>query len=91
MNDEITFKIERHLGVINTYPTGWSKEVNLVSWNGGIPKIDIRDWDPEHSAMSRGITLHEKEAAKLIDAVQKNMPDIMKHLEKNKDSRGFER
>ncbi|MEI3503270.1 MAG: PC4/YdbC family ssDNA-binding protein [Anaerovoracaceae bacterium] len=44
-----------------TYPTGWRKELNLVSWNGGAPKYDIRDWDPDHERMSRGITLHEKE------------------------------
>ena len=63
--DEITFEIKQHIGVISVYPTGWRKELNLVAWNGGAEKIDVRDWDPEHEHMSRGITLHRDEAKKL--------------------------
>ncbi|MGI6257221.1 MAG: YdbC family protein [Anaerovoracaceae bacterium] len=62
---ELTFKIEEHLGIINSYKTGWNKELNLVTWNNGTPKYDIRDWDPEHEHMSRGITLHADEMRKL--------------------------
>ena len=65
--EEFTFEIVDNLGVISTYPTGWTKELNLVSWNGGVPKYDIRDWNPDHTAMSRGITLHEKEIQSLVD------------------------
>lgn len=43
---EVTFEITEHLGVIAAYSTGWKKELNIVSWNGGAPKYDIRDWDP---------------------------------------------
>lgn len=68
---DIVFEIIRHLGVITKYASGWSKEVNLVSWNGGVPKYDIRDWDEEHEHMSRGITLHGEEARKLLNALVK--------------------
>ena len=68
---EVTFEITEHLGVIATYSTGWKKELNIVSWNGGAPKYDIRDWDPNHEHMSRGITLHEKEMRLVIDMVKK--------------------
>lgn len=61
-NGEIAFSITSHIGVITEYQTGWRKEVNIVAWNEGAPKFDIRDWDPEHEHMSRGITLHEDEA-----------------------------
>lgn len=64
---EIVFEIRRHIGVISSYPTGWKKELNLVSWNGGNPKYDLRDWDPEHKHMSRGVTLHPDEAEALRD------------------------
>lgn len=35
------------------------KEINVVAWNGGKPKIDVRDWNSAHDRMSRGITLTE--------------------------------
>ena len=44
---------------------GWTKELNLISWNGGAPKYDIRDWAPEHEKMGKGVTLSEEEAKKL--------------------------
>jgi hypothetical protein len=67
----LTFKIEKHLGIIAEYKTGWNKELNLVTWNNGTPKYDIRDWDPEHKHMSRGITLHEEEARKIQELLEK--------------------
>lgn len=35
--------------------------MNRVSWNGGEPKYDLRDWSPEHDKMGKGITLSEDE------------------------------
>lgn len=58
---EITYEIVEKIGVIADYPTGWTKEINLIAWNGGEPKYDIRDWSPNHERMSRGITLKENE------------------------------
>ena len=63
---EIYFEIIKQLGVISTHPTGWNKELNIVSWNGGQPKYDIRDWGLDHKHYSRGITLRESEAAELL-------------------------
>ena len=68
---EISFDIVESLGVITTYSTGWSKELNLVSWNGATPKYDIRDWSPDHNRMSIGITLHEKEMRLIFDLMRK--------------------
>ena len=31
-NREVTFRVEKHLGVIRESSTGWTKELNLVSW-----------------------------------------------------------
>lgn len=69
--EEVTFVIERRVGVISNYQTGWSKELNLVSWCGAVSKYDIRDWSYEHSHMSRGITLHREEAEKLYMLLKK--------------------
>lgn len=62
---EFAFNIKEHIGVINTYSTGWTKELNLVEWNGNNAKFDIRDWEPSHEHMSRGITLRKDEAETL--------------------------
>lgn len=67
---EISFDIVEEIGVLTTYTTGWSKELNLVSWNGGAPKYDIRDWSPDHLRMSRGVTLHEKEMRFILDVMR---------------------
>ena len=67
---EFSFVIQRHLGVMNTYQTGWKKELNLVEWNGTAAKLDIRDWDPEHTHMSRGVTLRREEAEALRELLE---------------------
>ena len=61
MND-ILFEIREEIGVLREYGNGWKRELNMVAWNGAEPKFDIRDWNPEHTYMSRGITLSEAEA-----------------------------
>lgn len=65
--DEITFKIERVLGVIGESTKGWKKMIALVSWNEAPAKFDIRDWNEDHTRMSSGITLTEDEAMLLSD------------------------
>ncbi len=62
---EIKFEIVKSIGVISESSKGWTKELNLVSWNGREPKFDIRDWDPEHQKMGKGVTLTEEELKKL--------------------------
>ena len=62
---EITFEIKESLGVLSESAKGWTKEFNLVSWNGREPKYDIRDWDPEHEKMGKGLTLTKEEVLAL--------------------------
>jgi hypothetical protein len=64
---DIKFEIVENLGVIGEGAKGWKKEVNLISWNGRVPKIDIRDWDSSHEKMGKGITLSKEEAVKLLE------------------------
>lgn len=67
---EITFSIEEHIGIIADDATGWKKELNKVSWNGGPAKFDIRSWDGCHAKMTRGITLHKDEMAALQELIR---------------------
>lgn len=70
--NDITFEIMEHIGVIDIIDNReekWTKEVNVVAWNGGKPKIDVRDWNEAHDRMSRGITLTEDQAMKMTKAL----------------------
>ncbi|NLX03405.1 MAG: hypothetical protein GXY40_12900 [Syntrophomonadaceae bacterium] len=58
---DIKFEIIRTLGVLSEGTKGWQREINLISWNDRKPKVDIRDWAPEHEKMGKGITLNKKE------------------------------
>ena len=62
---EIKYEIIEKLGILSESTKGWTKELNLISWNGSTPKYDIRDWSPDHEKMGKGITLTDEEANKL--------------------------
>lgn len=70
---ELKFEIINSLGVISEQPSGWTKELNRVSWNGGEPKYDIRDWSPEHDKMGKGITLTETELRSLKSIIDEEI------------------
>lgn len=65
---DITYEIVEHIATLSTGKTGWTKEVNLVSWNGGEAKVDIREWSPDHSRMGKGVTMTMDELDMLVDA-----------------------
>lgn len=67
---DIKYEIIKHVGILSESSRGWTKELNIISWNGGGPKLDIRDWAPEHEKMGKGITLTEEEAVKLARLLQ---------------------
>jgi hypothetical protein len=76
---EITYEIKKHLGILGEDYRGWTKEINLVSWNNRHPKLDIRDWDPDHAKMGKGITLSMEEALKLKAVLEEiNLDDLEK-------------
>lgn len=64
---ELKYEIVEHIGVISESPKGWTKELNVISWNGKEPKYDLRDWAPNKEKMGKGITLTEAE----LDALKK--------------------
>lgn len=64
---ELTFEITEHFGVLSQNARGWTKELNKISWNEREPKWDIREWNPDHTRMGKGVTLTEEE----VDALRK--------------------
>lgn len=67
---EIKFEIVKTIGVISESPKGWNKELNLVSWNDRDPKYDLREWDPDHEKMGKGVTLTLDEIRKLKEILE---------------------
>lgn len=64
---EIKYEIIKNIGTISESSKGWTKELNLISWNDREPKFDLRDWAPEHEKMGKGITMSKEELKKLRD------------------------
>ena len=73
---DIKYEITEHLAVLSTSSRGWSKELNLVSWNDRPAKYDLREWAPDHSRMGKGITLSDEEAKMLREALNEI---VLKH------------
>ena len=67
---DIKFEIKSSLGVLSTSPSGWTTELNLVSWNDREPKYDIRSWSPDHSKMGKGVNLTAEEITKLKELLK---------------------
>ena len=67
---EFSYEIVEEISVLSTSAKDWTKELNRISYNGGAPKFDIRDWAPEREKMGKGVTLTEDEARALMEALQ---------------------
>lgn len=68
-NDNFYFEIVERYGVVAVSSSGWSKELNRVSWNGNAPKLDFREWSPDHAKMHRGVTFTDEEALELRELI----------------------
>lgn len=58
---DIKYEIVNKIGVLSKAASGWSKELNLISWNDREPKYDIRDWSADGEKMGKGVTLSKDE------------------------------
>lgn len=80
--DKVVFDIVTHLGVISERTdfegNRWTKEVNMVAWNNREPKVDIREWNSDHSRMGRGLTLTAEEEEMLCMILHEHMRERSK-------------
>ena len=68
---ELKYEVVEKLGVLGETGTGWTKELNLVSWNDREPVYDIRTWNEGHDRMGKGITLSMDEVKELKELLNK--------------------
>lgn len=66
MSKEFSYEVIEEIGTIGS-PTasGWSTRLNLISWNGGTPKLDIRSWNEDMTRMGKGVTFSKEDAKDL--------------------------
>ncbi len=62
---DIKYEITEEIGILSESAKGWTKELNLISWNDREPKYDIREWAPDHEKMGKGVTLSIEEVKSL--------------------------
>ena len=70
---EIQYEIVKEIVVLSTSESGYTKEINLISWNGKEPKYDIRSFSPNRERCGKGITLTADEAVALLKALQEEL------------------
>lgn len=68
---DIKFEIKDTVGILSESAKGWTKELNLISWNDKEAKYDIREWSPEHDKMGKGVTLSTEELKALKQLLDK--------------------
>ena len=72
--EEVKYEIIETFGTLSTTPSGWTKELNLISWNGAEHKYDVRQWAPDHAKMGKGVSLSREEADELKNLLTKWLP-----------------
>jgi hypothetical protein len=76
---DITYEITQKVAVLSNRGKGWNKEINLVKWNDGAVKVDIREWNEDHSSMKKGITLNGSEFEALKSGIEKIDENLLKN------------
>ena len=71
----VTCEIVEPIAVLSENEKGYTKEINLVSWNGAEPKFDIRNWHPGRVRSGKGIALTRDEIINLMDAMKEVLRD----------------
>ena len=60
---DVKYEIVKTVGVLSKNGD-WTKELNVIKWNDGEEKYDIRNWnrgDEDNIKMSKGITITKEE------------------------------
>ena len=64
------YKIIETLGIISTNKYGWSRELNVIQFDGDdVPMYEIREWSPEHKMSGEGIILSQQEAEAIASLI----------------------
>ncbi|NLY73115.1 MAG: hypothetical protein GX079_05435 [Tissierellia bacterium] len=71
----IEYRILKEGGTVSKTDSGWTLEINLISFNGLEAKYDIRQWSPGRERMSKGVRLGKNELEVLIELAQQMLSE----------------
>lgn len=73
----VTREIVKHIGIINPNSTSRkTRELNLIIWNHGIAKYDLREWGPNHECTGKGFAMSLNEAILLYELLGKEINEL---------------
>ncbi len=72
---DLKYEIKQKIACLSEEKGGWTKEINLVSWNDNEPKYDIRAWSSDHTKMGKGVTLSKDETRILTSVLTELFSD----------------
>ncbi len=64
------FSIFKHVGNISKRNNGYTKELNMIFWDGREPVYDIRTWNDDHTKYGKGVTITPGEMKKLQELIK---------------------
>lgn len=74
------FEITEHIGTLSSRTDNrgdvWSKELNMVSWNGKDPVYDLRSWNGSHTKMGKGFSFTLRDMYTLEEILKNHIIDI---------------
>jgi hypothetical protein len=73
MGKEMDYEILRRFGAISAYPNGSAREVALISWRGGPPKLDIRKFLGDEPERIRPSCTYTRKEAELLRNILNNL------------------
>jgi hypothetical protein len=62
---EVKYEIIKRIGVLSKSASGWTKEINFISWNDEDANYDIREWSADRKKRGKGVTLSVEELSAL--------------------------
>ncbi|TFJ91550.1 YdbC family protein [Lentibacillus salicampi] len=71
----VDWDIIEEIAVLYESQAGWTKELNIISWNGDEPKYDVRWWNPGKTRLGKGFTFTGDELSKLKTILDIKLPD----------------
>ena len=74
-NNEFNYEIKKQIAVLSE-KNGYTVELNLISYRGASPKLDLRKWNRNNDTMQKGITLTTDEATALKDALERYLNEV---------------
>ena len=74
-NNGFNYDIKKQIAVLSDN-NGYTVELNLISYRGASPKLDLRKWNRNKDTMQKRITLTTDEARALKNALDEYLQEV---------------